>query len=317
MSGSGEAQRIRALRPPKPAIDPWKPIDVLVEEERGADGRLTSCFTVFLAGAECPFTCAHCDLWRFTLNGPTPRGALPAQLEQALTSQTWPTSPTAIKLYNASNFFDSRAVPTEDLPAIATQLARFDRITVECHPRLVDDECVKFAGLLSGRLEVALGLETVHPEALSRLNKQMTVPQFDSAVSFLRDHGIGTRAFVILSPPYVPAHEAVDWAVQSVEHALDAGVDVVSLIPMRGGLGELARLEETGDLALPTVEMLDRAMEQCVAVGRGVVLADLWDVEAMRACEACRPRRIEHLRTMNRTGTVAERVQCDRCGARA
>lgn len=315
MSGAGEARRIRALRPPLPAIDAWKPIDVMVEEERDADGTLTSCLTVFLAGAECPFTCTHCDLWRFTLEGPTPKGALPTQLEQALASRGGQPPPTAIKLYNASNFFDARAVPPDDVPVIAAQLAEFERVTVECHPRLVGEACTSFAALVSGRLEVALGLETVHPEALPRLNKQLTVQQFDSAVSFLHDHGIGTRAFVILSPPYVPGHEAVDWAVRSVEHALDVGVDVVSLIPMRGGTGELERLAAEGMLALPTLQMLDLAMEQCLAVGRGVVLADLWDIETMRSCEACRVHRIEHLRDMNRTGVAGKRVRCDRCDA--
>jgi radical SAM enzyme (TIGR01210 family) len=301
------------LRPAKPAIDPWKPIDILVEEERQADGALASCLTVFLAGAECPFTCVHCDLWRFTLDGPTPPGALPTQLEQALARVGEPL-PEAVKLYNASNFFDPRAVPQEDLPTLATQLARFRRVTVECHPRLVGDACARFAGLLSGRLEVAIGLETVHPAALPRLNKQMTLPQFDAAVGFLHSRGIGTRAFVLLSPPYVPTPESVEWAVRSVEHALNLGVDVVSLIPMRGGDGELRRLADHGVLVPPSLELLDQAMEACLGLGRGVVLADLWDAETMRGCDGCRQRRIAHLRDMNRTGQAGARVSCERCG---
>jgi len=315
LSRVGQGTRIRSLRPPKPAIDPWKPIDVLVEEERRADGTLASCMTVLLAGAECPFTCVHCDLWRFTLDGPTPPGALPSQLEQALASRIGEPLPEAIKLYNASNFFDPRAVPPEDLPTLAAQLARFRRVTVESHPRLVGEVCTRFAGLLSGRLEVAMGLETVHPAALPRLNKQMTLPRFDAAVAFLQNHGIGTRAFVLLSPPYVPVQDSVEWAVRSVEHALDLGVDVVSLIPMRGGDGELRRLADQGMLVPPSLEMFDQAMEQCLGLGRGVVLADLWDAEAMQGCGACRRHRIAHLCDMNRSGRVGSRVTCDRCGA--
>lgn len=312
----GEGTRIRSLRPAKPAIDPWKPIDILVEEERQADGALASCLTVFLAGAECPFTCVHCDLWRFTLDGPTPRGALPRQLEQALASRIDGPPPEAVKLYNASNFFDPRAVPREDLPTLAAQMARFRRVTVESHPRLVGEACTRFAGLLSGRLEVAMGLETVHPDALPRLNKQMTLPQFDAAVAFLHSRGIGTRAFVLLSPPYVPAHESVEWAVRSVEHALDLGIDVVSLIPMRGGEGELRRLADRGVLMPPPLELLDQAMEECLALGRGVVLADLWDAESMKGCSVCRQQRIAHLRAMNRSGQLGSRVSCDRCRPR-
>jgi hypothetical protein len=311
-----EAPQVRPARPPKPAVDPWQPIDVLFEEERGTDGAPASWMTVFLAGAECPFRCVHCDLWRFTLDGPTPRGAVPAQLEQALASRSREPLPEAIKLYNASNFFDPRAVPPEDLPAIATQLTPFRRVTVECHPRLVGKACTAFAESLSGRLEVALGLETVHRAALPRLDKQMTLRQFDAAVAFLQEHEIGTRAFVILAPPFVPAQEAVEWAVRSVAHALDLGVDVVSLIPMRAGGGALRHLAEQGLLHPPTVEVFDRAMEECLALGRGVVLADLWDVEAMRGCDTCRGRRIARLREMNRSGRVGSPVRCERCGPR-
>ena len=302
------------MRPDKPGVDPWQPIDVFVEEERQADGTLESCLTVFLAGAECPFTCVHCDLGRFTVDGPTPAGALPAQLAQALASGIGELLPPAIKLYNASNFFDPRAVPPDDLPALAAQLATFRRVTVECHPRLVGERCLEFAGLLAARLEVAMGLETVHPTALPRLNKQMTLEEFDAAAALLKRAGIGTRAFVILSPPFVPARDAVPWAVRSVEHALNVGADVVSLIPMRGGDGELRRLEDEGLLVPPSLETFERAMEECLGLGRDVVLADLWDVEAMPQCVACGPRRIAHLREMHRTGQAGPRVRCNRCG---
>src|SRR2546425_4164007 len=110
--------RIRRLRPPKPGIDPWKAHGTVIEEERSASGGLERAVTVFLAGAECPFTCSFCDLWRGTLDGPTPPGALPTQLARALEAIA-PPFPHRLKLYNASNFFDRRAVPAEDLPRIA------------------------------------------------------------------------------------------------------------------------------------------------------------------------------------------------------
>ena len=316
MSAVGEHARIRALRSPKPPIDPWRPIDVLVEEERGPDGTLATCLTVFLAGAECPFSCVHCDLWRFTLDGATPPGALPRQLEQALASVHGGPLPETIKLYNASNFFDQRAVPPEDLPALAARLAGFRRVTVECHPRLVGVGCVRFAELLAGQLEVAMGLETVHPEALPRLGKQMTLPQFDAAVAFLRGRDIRTRAFVLLSPPYVPPSESVEWAVRSVAYALDLGVDVVALIPMRVGDGVRHRFADHELPKPPSLEMFEWAMEECLALDRGVVLADLWDAGTMNGCAACGGRRIARLREMNRTGRAGSRVACGQCGPR-
>ena len=101
-------ESIRPQRVPKREIDPWAPIAQLWEEERTPDGRLLPALTVFLAGAECPFTCVFCDLWKETLDGPTPAGALPAQLRKALASAGPLPQPAAVKLYNASNFFEPR-----------------------------------------------------------------------------------------------------------------------------------------------------------------------------------------------------------------
>ena len=60
----------------------------LVEEERRPDGRIERALTVFLAGAECPFTCSFCDLWRCTIDGPTPPGALTGTAARACSQRS-------------------------------------------------------------------------------------------------------------------------------------------------------------------------------------------------------------------------------------
>lgn len=319
MIASAETARIRSLRPAKQLVDPWQPLDVLVEEERCRGGQLLPSVTVFLTGSECPFTCVFCDLWRYTLDRETPAGALPAQLRLALDRVGAVSSPALIKLYNASNFFEPRAVPAGDLEAIASQLRAFSRVTVECHPRLVDERCRRFADQLDGQLEVALGLETAHRETLARLNKQMTLEDFDHAVERLHGLGISARAFVLVNPPFLTTDRCVDWAERSVEHALARGVSVVSLIPARLGNGELERLQQTGEFSPPTLEAFEMAVERSLAcqAGRGVVLADLWNVEALAGCGACRGARIDRLQSMNRTGRVLAPVRCDRCAGRS
>ena len=62
-------RRIRELRGPKPFVDPWKAHGSIIEDERRLDGRVERALTVFLAGAECSFTCSFCDLWRYTIDG--------------------------------------------------------------------------------------------------------------------------------------------------------------------------------------------------------------------------------------------------------
>ena len=209
---SAEGRRIRAARPAKRPVDPRRALGTLWEEERTANGDVVPALTLFLAGAECPFTCVFCDLWRSTLDGPTPPGALAAQVERALAAEDPDRLAGArVKLYNASNFFDPRAVPPGDLDAIVPLVAPFSRVVVESHPRLVGRRCRDFAAALGdGRLEVAMGLETVHPGALPQLNKRMTLADFDRTVERLAAWGVAARAFVLVGAPFVPPKNAVE-----------------------------------------------------------------------------------------------------------
>ena len=291
---------------------------LVVEEERRPGGGCEHALTVFLAGSECPFTCVFCDLWRFTLDTPTPPGALPAQLRVALADEAVRrASPQRIKLYNASNFFEPRAVPPQDLKALADLVRPFAGITVECHPLLVGDSCFQFADRIEGRLEVALGLETVHSEALARLNKKLSLHDFAVAAARLLRGGVDLRAFVLVGAPFVPPRDDAAWVVRSVARALDEGASVVSLIAVRPGNGELERLEATGEFHPPTLASLEAAFEGALGLGRGIVIADLWDAQRLACCPECRAARLERLARMNRTGLTERAVACGSCAGRA
>jgi radical SAM enzyme (TIGR01210 family) len=304
---------VRSLRGPRWAIDSDEALGHFWEEERAPGGGTTRALTIFLAGAECPFTCVFCDLWRETLDGPTPSGALPSQIRKALAA-AGPLPPgAALKLYNASNFFEPRAVPPGDERAILELAAPFSRVTVECHPRLIGDRCLLFAERLAGRLEVAMGLETVHPEALPRLNKGVTLDDFDYAAATLRRAGIGMRAFVLVSPPFVPPEEAVDWAFRSAAHAFEQGAERVSLIPVRGGNGAMEALRDSGDFTPPRLDQLEEALERCLVLD-GIVTADLWDARRFATCPHCTDARLARIDRMNRTGRGEPREGCAVCG---
>ena len=313
MSPSAADRRIRGLRPPKRPVDPHRAHGWLIEEERRPDGSRERALTVFLAGAECPFTCSFCDLWQWTLDGPTPPGALVAQLEGVLDALDGPV-PDRLKLYTASNFFDRRAVPRGDLPALARLAAPFRAVTVESHASTIGAATLELAGSIAGRLEVAIGLETVHPRAMAEHNKRLDLSRFDAAASTLAAAGIDLRAFVLLGAPYVPAEESVEWTVRTVERAVACGAAVVSIIPVRGGNGEMERLQALGAFTPPTLGELEEALDRCIALGRTVVTADLWDVERLAGCEACRSRRVERLGRMNVTGAAESRIECEVCG---
>jgi radical SAM enzyme (TIGR01210 family) len=238
---------------------------------------------------------------------------LPEQIRKALAAAGSLPIPAALKLYNASNFFEPRAVPLEDEPEILDLSAPFARVTVECHPRLIGDRCLRFAEKLAGRLEVAMGLETVHPEALPRLNKGLNLADFDRAAEILRQAGIGLRAFVLVSPPFVPPEEAVDWAFRSAVHAFEQGAERVTLIPVRGGNGAMEALRDSGDFTPPRLDQLEEALERCLVLD-GIVTADLWDARRFADCSHCADARLARLDRMNRSGRDEARAECAVCG---
>ena len=224
--------------------------------------------------------------------------------------------PDRLKLYNASNFFDSRAVPPQDLPALAELASPFIAVTVESHANLIGSPVLAFSARIPGRLEVAIGLETIHPVAAAHLNKRMDLSRFDSDAGFLRMHQIDLRVFVLVGAPYVPPEESLEWTVRTVEHAAHkCEAAAISLIPVRGGNGEMERLAALGHFAPPSLRQLETALDHCIGLGGGstAVAADLWDVDRLPACTECAPSRIERLRRMNLTGRSEPPVSCSDC----
>ena len=227
------------------------------------------------------------------------------------------SEPSIVKLYNASNFFDARAVPPDDDEAIAALVRRFDRVVVECHPRLVGDRAASFARRLDGRLEIALGLETIDARAAPRLGKGASLDDFTRAAAFLHDAAIDVRVFLLVGTPYVPPAEQVDSIVASTRFACESlGARHVSLIPVRSGNGALERLAGQGSFTPPDLAMLEHALDRCLdATSNVVVTADLWDLERLAICSACSGARRHRLELANRTGRVQPAIDCASCGA--
>lgn len=299
---------IEQLRPRKNAVNEHIPYHFLHEQEPGLDGNLQSVNTLFLTGKECAFTCLMCDLWKNTLDAPTSPGAIVRQIDYALARL--PTA-DAIKLYNSSNFFDPKAVPVVDYPVIAERLQGYSRVIVENHPRLCDSQCVDFANRLTGRLEVAMGLETIHPDVLPRLNKQMTPDDFSRAASFLRDHQIDVRAFVLLNPPYLTdSQENIDWAIKTVQFAFTSGASRCTVIPTRAGNGIMEQLAAQGHYQPPTLGALETVVEHCLRLGQGQVFADTWDIGFLSDCPICFDARQQRLDQMNLHQKIDLPVAC-------
>src|SRR5262245_48292025 len=175
-TAGGRDRWIRSLRGPRRTLDPRRAYGAFVEEEAIESGGVATVATLLLTNRECPWRCLMCDLWKNTLDEDTPARAIPEQIRTALSELP---AARRVKLYNAGSFFDPRAIPPSEDAAIATLLTGFERVVVESHPSFVRERCFEFARRLGpARLEVAMGLETVEPEVLARLNKGMTLASF-------------------------------------------------------------------------------------------------------------------------------------------
>jgi radical SAM enzyme (TIGR01210 family) len=303
---------IMAQRTPRAESDPFKPHAFFEEEERAGSGRIVRSAVVLLTNKECPWRCLMCDLWKHTLTHTVPPGAIPQQIDFALAQLGF--QPEQLKLYNSGSFFDPAAIPPSDYPAIARRVSFAKHLVVESHPSLVGEKALVLRDLFPGSLEVAMGLETVHPEVLPKLNKQFELSDFARAVDFLRNAGIAVRAFVLVKPPFLNEAEGLDWAVKSAQFAFDCGATVVSLIPTRPGNGALERLMEAGEFAPPQLSTLERAQELALQLRGGRVFADTWNLEPFSSCPACLEQRRQRLHTINLRQEILPVIDCPVCG---
>jgi radical SAM enzyme (TIGR01210 family) len=299
---------IRSMRGDKAPVDPQLPYGWFNEKERSLNGKIEEVSAILLTNRECPFTCLMCDLWKHTTDEPVPVGAIPDQIEYALKK----LSPaTLLKLYNGGSFFDPGAIPVQDHKRIASLSSGFEQVLVESHTAFVGEACLEFSRMLEGQLQVAIGLETVHPEVLPRLNKGMTLEDFKKSVELLQSNGISTRAFILLRPPFLSEVEGVEWACRSIDFAFNSGVDICSVIPVRSGNGALDHLAVEGYFEEPSIQSLEQVLDYGIGLKRGLVFADLWDLENFSGCNRCYGPRKARLDRVNLTQQTVKPVSCN------
>jgi hypothetical protein len=172
---------------------------------------------------------------------------------------------------------------------------------------------VEFKNMLKPDLHVAIGLETVQPGALQKLNKRMTLAEFSNAVGFLGENGISSRAFILLRPPFVTETEGVYWAERSIDFAFDAGVECCTVIPVRAGNGAMDYLLENGEFSLPHISSLEKVLEYGIKLNAGRVFADTWDLGLFSDCKECLDKRTDRINQMNLKQEIINSVKCT-CG---
>ena len=191
-----------------------------------------------------------------------------------------------VKIYNAGSFFDRAAVPSSVVAQAAPILRGFEKVIVESHPAFVGDAIWRFRDAISpARLQIAMGLETAHPQALLALNKGFSVEVFGAAAEQLRAYGVEFRSFLLVRPPFLDRQTGLEWVKHSIDFSFDLGASVVSLILTRLGNGALDALEKSGQFIAPNLPELKESLSYGLGLKRGIVLGDLWGLERLKESE--------------------------------
>lgn len=300
-------QWILSHRGKKNPVDPSKPYNYFIEKERTVSGTIGDVSTIFLTNSECPFRCLMCDLWKNTTDKPVPEGAIPEQIDYALSKLPLTKH---LKLYNSGNFFDKRAIPKNDYEKIASLIENFETVIVESHPGFINKNTLLFSDLIKPKLQVAIGLETVHQEVLQKLNKKMKLADFERSVRFLSSNGIFSRAFILLRPPFLSESEGVSWAKKSISYAFRTGVTSCTVIPVRSGNGALDALAANNYFEQPDIRSLEEVIEYGIELNEGLIFSDLWDIDSFSSCNKCLERRKERLLQMNLNQIIYPQILC-------
>jgi archaeosine synthase beta-subunit len=138
-----------------------------------------------------------------------------------------------LKLYTSGSFLDATEVPRAAQETILREVpAGVKKVTVEAQSVHATPDAVRAARAAlaaSTQLEFAFGLESHRPAVLQwSVNKHDTFEDFVEACKAAREHGVRTKAYLLVKPPFLTEREAIE---DAAETAIKSGewCDVVSL----------------------------------------------------------------------------------------
>ncbi|TFG34952.1 TIGR01210 family radical SAM protein [Candidatus Thorarchaeota archaeon] len=192
--------------------------------------------------------CAHarsdeggCTMCSYLLDG-TSRNPTSDELVQqfrlAMTKIQTSIAPLSIKIYTSGSFLDNEEIPIEAHDAILHDIAVDDRVkevVLESRPEYVlGPTMASISEILGDRIvEIGMGLESSSDFVRTIcINKNFSLESFNQAVKIAKNFEIGTRAYVLLKPPFMTERDALIDSQQTMNDAINAGVSSLSFNPV-------------------------------------------------------------------------------------
>ncbi|MFW9887486.1 MAG: archaeosine biosynthesis radical SAM protein RaSEA [Candidatus Thorarchaeota archaeon] len=160
------------------------------------------------------------------------------QFQDAMTSLEGLMSPISLKVYTSGSFLDPDEVPLEARSEILKVIAEDERIhqvVLESRPEYVTGEAAGFVREILGdkEIEMAIGLESIDDGVRNLcINKGFSLSEFKTALRTAAVHDIGTRAYVLIKPPFLTEHDALLDSTRTIIDAAKMGATTVSVNPV-------------------------------------------------------------------------------------
>jgi len=111
------------------------------------------------------------------------------------------------------------------------------KIIIETRPEFVTDKAMEAASKHGARIEVAIGLETSNDRIRNEcINKNFLFEDFVRASETAKRHGVTTKAYLLLKPPFLTEKDAMEDIFRSVLDAAPyAGTISINLCNVQRG----------------------------------------------------------------------------------
>ena len=210
------------------SYDPHEPTRVWIDEDRTPDGVYDS-LTIILNTGGCRWAraggCTMCGYVAESVDGGTVgHGALMDQVETCLDHEADNADGPCglVKIYTSGSFLDEREVPARTRRAVAETFADRDRVVVESLPDFVDREKLVDFTDAGVDVDVAVGLETATDRVRHDcVNKYFDFEEFVAASEKADAADAGIKAYLLMKPPFLTEHEAVEDMVSSVRRCAE------------------------------------------------------------------------------------------------
>lgn len=210
---------------PRQFISTWREKEIL-------DGEVADCLVVVLRTKGCHWSrssgCSMCGYINDCAEAASGEDVL-HQFEEAMATHA---GERYLKIYTSGSFLDEDEIDLEAANSILERaLSAADRVLIESRAEFVTRERIMKTPERR-KIEVAMGMESASDVVLEQaISKNASLQDFQRACRVCRDADVGTRAYVLIKPPFLTEEEAILDAKRAAQES-EALVDTISFNPV-------------------------------------------------------------------------------------